>query len=229
MATHRNETELEYDLDDMSAGARLMRYYISEGPRPDALGGAGSSTTMTKFRQPTRIFSEPQGETIHSKVVSSAGKAGRVAESATKNESKTNEGDNGDNDDDDDDDNDDPNGNNNNDPDDAIFRADLAALQGDIVFDIAGRHSHQDILKKIAKFHPQATFEQKHLTWRIANAIVSRANRQGVNKLKVRAELDANRMANGVKFPINYRPKTWNERGGGKEEPAGSDDGDGVV
>lgn len=58
--------------------------------------------------------------------------------------------------------------------------------------------------------------------------IVARANRQGVTKSKVRAELDTMRIANGVEFPKNYRPKNQGQHGGRdeKEDATVGDDGD---
>jgi len=225
MASHRGNPEPEYDSDDMSAGARLMRYYVSDELRPNTPGRSSSSTARAESQQSANISAE-QDVATDSRVPRSTGKPAFVAESATKPESKnTREIEDNDDDDDDGDDDDDEDG----DADDTIFRGDLTKFKGDVVFDIVGRYSHQDILKKIAKFHPQATFGQKQLTWRIANTIVSRANRQGVTKLKVRAELDAMRIANGVEFPTNYRPKSQGKHGerDGKEDATPSDgDGD---
>ncbi|GAB7334295.1 hypothetical protein MBLNU13_g06327t1 [Cladosporium sp. NU13] len=203
MADRRNKSEPEYDSDDMSAGARLMRYYVSNEPQPDTLGGASRITAGTESQKPASIISGEQNVTIDSIVPHSAGKALPAAESTTKPESKDNK--------------------KPNDDDDTVFRGDLADFKGDILFDIVGRYSHQDILEKVATFHPQANFGQKQLTWRIANAIVARSNRQGVAKLTVRAELDAMRVANGVEFPKNYRPKSQGQRGGidGKDEVDG--------
>jgi len=216
MASRRNNSEPEYDSDDISAGARLMRYYISNEPRPDTLGGASSGTAESESQQSASI-SEEQNLTTDSKVPRSTGKAVAVAESATQTGNK-NEKDNKDDDDDDEDD----------DSADTILRGDLANFRGDVLFDIVGRHSHQEILEKVARFHPEATFGQKQLTWRIANTIVARANRQGVTKLTVRAELDALRVANGVEFPKNYRPKGQGQHSGhgGKRDATPDDDDD---
>jgi hypothetical protein len=195
MASRRNKSEPEYDSDDMSAGVRLMRYYVSNKARSDTLSRPSSSTAGTEWQQSANISGE-QGTATSSRVSRGTGKAVPIAESATKTGSKSNK----ENKDHDNDDNDDS--------DDTIFRGDLVNFKGDVLFDIVGRHSHQDILEKVAKFHPEATFGQKQLTWRIANAIVARSNRHGVAKLKVRVELDAMRIANGVEFPKNYRPKS---------------------
>lgn len=217
MASHRrNRSEPDYDSDDMSTGARLMRYYVSDEPRADTLSGASSTTGMTESQRPTdsnTLSGEQQG-TAGSTVPRAD--AGNTAKPERKDNKKPK-------DDDDDDDNADG------DSDDTVFRGDLAEFKGDVLFDIVGRYSHQEILEKVATFHPEATFGQKQLTWRIANMIVARANRQGVTKLKVRAELDAMRIANGVEFPKNYRPKSQGRHGGrgGKEDATAGDDGDG--
>ncbi|KAM0700862.1 hypothetical protein Q7P35_012584 [Cladosporium inversicolor] len=216
MASRRNNPEPEYDSDDMSAGARLMRYYVSDEARPDTLSGPSSGTAECESQQPASI-SEELNETADLRVLRSTGKAVSVAEGAIQTGSKNNK----ENEDDDDDDEDDDSA-------DTILRGDLANFRGDALFDIVGRHSHQDILEKVARFHPEATFGQKQLTWRIANTIVARANRQGVSKLTVRAELDALRVANGVEFPKNYRPKGKGQHSGrgGKQDAARNNNND---
>lgn len=219
MAGRRNNPEPEYDSDDMSAGARLMRYYVSDEARPDTLSGPSSGTAESEWQQPASI-SEEQNETSDSRVPHSTGKAVLVAESAAQTGSENNKENEDDDDDDEDDDSDDSA--------DTILRGDLANFRGDALFDIVGRHSHQEILEKVARFHPEATFGQKQLTWRIANTIVARANRQGVTKLTVRAELDALRVANGVAFPKNYRPKGQGQHSvrGGRQDATPDDDDD---
>jgi hypothetical protein len=213
MAHHRSESEPEYDSDDMSAGARLMRYNVSDEPQPATLNGTSYSTAGTFAQYPANI-SRDRNAATDSRVPRSTGKSASVAEGATKTESKNNkEVQNGDVEEEEDDEGD-----------DTVFRGDLADFRGDVLFEIAGRHSHHDILEKIAKFHPQATFGQKQLTWRIANAIVARLNRQGVPKLKVRAELDAMRIANGVEFPSNYRPKSQAQHDGTRDATPNEDD-----
>lgn len=216
MASRRNNPEPEYDSDDMSAGARLMRYYVSDEARPDTLGGASSGTAESESQQSASI-SEELNETTESRVSRSTEKAVSVTEGATQTGSKNNKEEKDDDSDDEDDDSA-----------DTILRGDLANFRGDVLFDIVGRHSHQDILEKVARFHPEATFGQKQLTWRIANTIVARANRQGVTKLTVRAELDALRVANGVEFPKNYRPKGQGQHSGrgGKQDATPHDDDD---
>lgn len=212
MAHRRGKSEPEYDSDDMSAGTRLMRYYVSDEPQPDTLGEASNSTAETDMQQPANISGE-QSTVTALRVPRSTEKPVSAAESAGKTESKNNkevQDGNNEEEEEEDDDNDD----------DTVFCGDLADFKGDVLFDIVGRHSHHDILEKIAKFHPQATFGQKQLTWKIANTIKARAHRQGVAKLKVRAELDAMRIANGVEFPSNYRPKSQGQQGelDGKED-----------
>ena len=202
MASRHNKLEPEYDSDDMSAGARLMRYYVSGEARPDTFNEASNSTAGTDMQQSANISGE-QNAATGSGVPYSAGASLSVAESATKTKSKNDE-------EVQDDDEEEGEGS---EEDDKIFRGDLADFKGDVLFDIVGRYSHNDILEKIAKFHPQATFGQKQLTWKIANTIKARAHRHGVTKLKVRAELDAMRIANGVEFPSNYRPKSQGQQG----------------
>jgi hypothetical protein len=206
MAHHRSKPEPEYDSDDMSAGARLMRYYVSDEPQHDTLGGTNNSTART-FMQHSADISREHHVATDSRAPRSTGESASVAKSATGTEGNNNKEVQDDQDDNDEEENDD-------DGDDTVFRGDLADFRGDVLFEIVGRHSHHDILEKIAGFHPQATFGQKQLTWRIANAIVARSNRQGVTKLKVRAELDALRIANGVEFPCDYRPKTQAQHDG---------------
>jgi hypothetical protein len=205
--------EPEYDSDDMSAGARLMRYYVSDEPRPNTFDGGDDSTTKTAPQPAAKIISRVHDAFIDSEAtVSSARMAEGIAGGAVEDESKEME--DGDDDGDDEDEND-----------NAIFRRDLAELRGDVLFDIVGRYSHQEILKKIAKFHPRATFGQRQLTYKIANAIKSRSIRHGTTVKAVRAELDAMRIANGVEFPSNYRPKSQGQLGEvGKQDAIPSND-----
>lgn len=215
MASHRSEPGSEYDSDDMSAGARLMRYYVSDEPSSDTLGERSNSTDETETQQSANVSGE-QNMSTNKRVPRSTGKPECTAESSAKPRSKNNK--------ETEDDDDDIEHNNS---DDAVFRGDLADFKGDVLFDIVGRYSHHYILERIAKFQPQANFGQKQLTWKIANTIVARAHRQGVTKSKVRAELDAMRIANGVEFPSNYRPKGQGQQG----EPDGKegDDDDGIL
>jgi hypothetical protein len=217
MTNRRNNPELEYDSDDMSAGARLMRYYVSDEPRHIiTMDKSGSSTSSIESHQPTTILSEAQDMSINSRAAaSSTEEAESIVDSAVEDESKDIEDNDSDNDETGD----------TGDGDDTIFRRDLVSFRGDVLFAIVGRYSHQDILKKITKFHPQAKFGQRQLTWRIANAIKSRAIRHGVTKGEIRAELDAMRVANGVEFPKNYRPKGQRQPGEpGKDDATPSDD-----
>jgi hypothetical protein len=186
-----------------------MRYYVSDEPRPDTFGGASNTTAVIDTQQSANISGE-QNVATDSRAPRSTGRSVSVAESAIETESNNSKEVQNDDEDEVEDDN----------SDDKIFRGDLADFKGDVLFDIVGRYSHHDILVKIAKFHPRATFGQKQLTWKIANTIKARAHRQGVTKLKVRAELDAMRIANGVEFPSNYRPKSQGQQGelDGKED-----------
>jgi hypothetical protein len=223
MTNRRNNPELEYNSDDMSAGARLMRYYVSDEPRHIiTMDKSGSSTSSIESHQPTTILSEAQDISINSiAAASSTEEAESIVDSAVEDESKDIE----DKDSDNDETGDTGNIGDTGDSDDTIFRRDLVSFRGDVLFAIVGRYSHQDILKKITKFHPQAKFGQRQLTWRIANAIKSRAIRYGVTKGEVRAELDAMRIANGVEFPKNYRPKGQRQPGEpGKDDATPSDD-----
>jgi hypothetical protein len=217
MANRRNNPEPECDSDDMSAGARLMRYYVSDEPRHIiTMDKSGSSTPSIESHQPTTILSEAQDMSINSRAAaSSTEEAESIVDSAVGDESKDIEDNDSDNDETGD----------TGDSDDTIFRRDLVSFRGDVLFAIVGRYSHQDILKEITKFHPQAKFGQRQLTWRIANAIKSRAIRHGVTKREVRAELDAMRIANGVEFPKNYRPKGQRQPGEpGRDDATPSDD-----
>ena len=192
MVKRRNQPEPEYDSDDMSAGARLMRYYVSDESRPNTFDGGDNSTTKPAPQPATKITFGVQDAFIDSgATVSSARMAEGIAGDAVEDKSKETE--DGDEDEDEND--------------NEILRRDLAELRGDVLFDIVGRYSHQAILKKIAKFHPQATFGQRQLTYKIANAIKSRSIRHGTTVQVVRTEHDAMRIANGVEFPHNYRPR----------------------
>jgi hypothetical protein len=78
--------------------------------------------------------------TASSTVPRSTGRGCPDAGSTTKPERKDNQK----TEDDDDDDNEDG------DSDDTVFRGDLAEFKGDVLFDIVGRYSHQEILEKVA-------------------------------------------------------------------------------
>lgn len=207
MTKLRNKPELEYDFDDMSAGARLMRYYVSDEPRPGSLDQRSKSTIMTRSRRPTSELSGNSDVPTVSKVESHAEGTERDADSS-KNDNVEQE---------DDDDNENDNRNDGVD-DDTIFRRDLAELKGDLLSDLAGRYSHQEIVEKIATFHPLDKFSGKQLAWRVVNAMRSRANRQGSTTSEVRAELDATRIANGVEFPNNSHPKSQGKHSGSSEK-----------
>lgn len=49
-------------------------------------------------------------------------------------------------------------------------------------------------------FHPQAEFGSRDLTWRLANALKSRARKQGVPRQAVKQALDDTRKTNGIAF-----------------------------
>lgn len=211
MASNHNDVKFEHDAEDMTAGARLMRYYVSDDPHADALDADSSTAATTGSGRSAEAVSVAQGGKLDSKAASITKKTTRATETTAENESEEKK--------------DDDDGNDNIDYNDtAVIRGDLADLRGDVLFNIVGRYSHQDILEKIATFHPEATFDQRNL---IANAIKSRANRQRVTKTIVRAELDANRIANGVAFPKNYRPKIQAQHGeeDGKNVATPNDDG----
>lgn len=199
MDDNRNSIECEYDSDDMSAGARLMRYYVSDEPRPDSLVQTGKSADLPPSSPPS---SPPSPTQDVSTQLEAANGTKDVTSDADGNEHDDRH-----------------NGNENEDEDvdvDAEFRRDLEELRGDVLYDIAGRYSHREILDKIEKFHPHAQFASKDLTWRLANSIKSRSRRQGITRPQIRAALDATRIANGVEPPKNYRP-----RSGGRHEEVG--------
>jgi hypothetical protein len=221
MENHRHDTEVEYDSGDRSPGTRLMRYYVSDDPRPDLLVQHSTNPDETLSQQPVSTLSTAQDVSAHPKQVNSAENAVSDAESTEKGaendivdygvaeEDTTEAG--------------------AEDDADAEFR-DLEELRGDVLYDIAGRYSHNDILQKIAASHPQVSFDSRKLTWRLVNSIKARARKQGATPSDVRAALDATRIANGVEFSRNYRAKSQNQQEGvdGKTDvttPSGDSDG----
>lgn len=145
MAKEEHHQEPEYDSDDMSAGARLMRYNISDEPRPDR-----SIMEQGDTIQPRRTASTPQVRYTPSQLVQAARRSSaRPAGDVEDDEFATAEG----------------SLNSDRFPeDDAIFRRKRSELRGGLLYDLAGRHSHRDILSKIAMFHPQAEFGSRDLT-----------------------------------------------------------------
>lgn len=183
MAKKEHLEEPEYDSDDMSAGARLMRYNVSNEPRPDR-----SILEQVDTIQPRRTASTPQVRYTQSQanlVQAARRTSARPAGDVEDDEFVT------------------ANGSLNSDrfpEDDTIFQRKPSELRGDLLYDLAGRHSRRDILSKIAAFHPQAKFGSRDLTWRLANALKSRARKQGVPGQVVKQALDDNRKTNGIAF-----------------------------
>lgn len=195
----------EYDSDDMSPGARLMRYYVSDDPRPDSIVQHTSRTKVKKPRQNTSNVSDGR-DPIDSN-------AGQPSSAETANV---------------------PPNHIYKDADDATFARDLDELRGDLLWDIAGRHSHRSILAKIKRFHPNVQFDSKDLTWRLAYTIKSRARQHGTTRAEERDELDAIREANGVASTKNYRTKGRPQRevpacGGEMGEASNHSDEDGPL
>lgn len=209
MDDNRNSIELEYDSDDMSAGARLMRYYVSDEPRPDSDVQNGKSADLTPPSPPASTSSLAQDVFA---LLKAANGTEDVASDDDGNEHDDRH--NGNEDEDDDSDV------------DAEFRRDLEELRGDVLYEIAGRYSHREILDKVKKFHPQAQFGTQNLTWRLANSIKALSRRQGITRPEIRAALDATRVANGVEPPNNYRPKSGgqHEELGGKLDASNDND-----
>jgi hypothetical protein len=217
MENDRHNTEIEYDAGDRSPGTRLMRYYVSDDPRPDLLVQHGNdsdllvqhSTIADKAlsQQHVSTLSAAQDVSTHSEQVDSTENAVSDAESTEKNGGAKNDGA------EDDVAKEDATEAGAEDDGDAEFR-DLEELRGDVLYDIAGRYSHRDILQKIATLHPQVSFGSKDLTWRIANSIKACARKRGVTHADMRAALDATRSANGVESPKNYRARSQTQQEG---------------
>jgi hypothetical protein len=216
MDDHCHNTEFEYDSGDRSPGTRLMRYYVSDDPRPDPLHRHSKDPDDTQSKQPVSTPSTAQQVSVHLKEVDTAEDAASDGESAEKDdaaeddvaEHAVDEEDAAEEDDADEKDA----ANAGADP-DAEFR-DLEELRGDVIYNIAERYSHNDILQKIATLHPQVGFGSRDLTWRLANSVKARARKEGVTRYSVRAALDATRIANGVEFPRNYRAKSQSQQEG---------------
>lgn len=201
MYEYPDDARPDYDSDDMSPGARLMRYYISDDPRPDLGLESTSRARVKKPRQNDLHVSEERDQTN-----SDAAQASIAGSADMSSPNHINE-----------------------DNDDATFTRDLDELRGDLLWDIAGRHAHRTILAKIKRFHPNAQFDSKDLTWRLAYTIKSRARQQGATRAEIRDELDAIREANGVASTKKYRTKDRRQRevpavGGEVGEVSGQND-----
>jgi hypothetical protein len=192
-----HNTEFEYDSGDRSPGTRLMRYYVSDDPQPNLLHQHSKDPDESRSRQPVSTPSTSKDGSAYSKGVDSAEDAVADAESIEKEDAAEDdvaEGDAAE--------------------DDAAEFRDLEELRGDVIYNIAERYSHNDIVQKVATLHPQVTFGARDLTWRLANSIKARARKEGVTRYSVRAALDATRIANGVEFPRNYRAKSQSQQEG---------------
>jgi hypothetical protein len=210
-----HNTEFEYDSGDRSPGTRLMRYYVSDDPQPNLLHQHSKDPDESRSRQPVSTPSTSKDGSAYSKGVDSAEDAVADAESIEKEDAAEDDVAEGDAAEDDaaEDDADEEDTADAGADADAEFR-DLEELRGDVIYNIAERYSHNDIVQKVATLHPQVTFGARDLTWRLANSIKARARKEGVTRYSVRAALDATRIANGVEFPRNYRAKSQSQQEG---------------
>lgn len=179
MYEYPDDARPEYDSDDMSPGARLMRYYVSDDPRPDLDVKSTSRATVKKPRQNAIHVSEER-DLINANATGAS--SAEIADTSSLDQIYEN-------------------------GDDATFARDLEELRRDLLWGIAGRHAHRTILAKIKQFHPNDQFDSKDLTWRLAYTIKSRARQRGTTRPEERDELDAIREANGVASTKKYRTK----------------------
>lgn len=82
--------------------------------------------------------------------------------------------------------------------DDIIFAGPFNQLINDVLFDLATRHSNEELLTKIQQFHPEENYDSTRVSWRLDSAIKTRVARTGEKYADVRKELDDKRIENGV-------------------------------
>ena len=169
------------DSDDMSAGARLMRYNISDGPRLDC-----QSFDLETRRRSSSI--RPPQRTENARLVQHGLRddfcelSRHVSTWIFDNRSPSIRG---------------------NLPDSnrlsgnsSLFHGDLAELEGQILDTITGLHSNQKIVRKLQTYSPQVSLRDRVRTWIIAITLKDRARQRGVSKRQLVLKTHSTRTPN---------------------------------
>jgi hypothetical protein len=168
------------DSDEMSAGARLMRYNISDEPRLDCrsfdLGPRRRSSNTTPQRRPeknSQMQHDQQGDSREVTRRASAWKFDSRSVSIGGNSQDSNRF-----------------------PEDpALFRRDLTNLKDDVLCNNADHQLNREATPQFSESHPPASLSDRDRAWRIADASKGRARPRSISKLTLCAIRSANRAA----------------------------------
>ena len=166
------------DSDDMSAGARLMRYNISDGPRLDCQSFDLETRRRSSSMGPPRRTEN--AKFVKRRVQDDFWEVIRHASAWTfDNRSPSIRG---------------------NLPDSnhfsgnpALFRDDCAELEGHIIEITTGPRSNQKIARKLQTYYPQASLRNKVLAWVTAIALKDQARQRIVSKRQLVLKTHATR------------------------------------
>jgi hypothetical protein len=173
------------DSDDMSAGARLMRYNIFDRPRLDCrsfdLGSCRRSSNKTPQQ---RSATAP---TMQYDLQEDASEVTRPA-SAWKFDSRSvSIGGN-------------PQDSNHFPGDPLLFRRDFTNLKDDVLRNNADHQFNRGVTLQFCRSHPLASSSSRNCTWRIADVLKGRARPRGISKREVKLAFCATRSANRSAF-----------------------------
>jgi hypothetical protein len=168
------------DSDDMSAGARLMRYNIFDEPRLDCrsfdLGSRRRSSNTTPQRRPKKASQEQLDLQDDSREVT------RRASASTFDSRSVFIGGN-------------PQDSNRFPEDPALFRRDLTNLKDDVLRNNADHHFNRRATLQFSKSNSSVRLSERDRTWRIADASKGRARPRSISKLTLCAIRSANQAA----------------------------------
>jgi hypothetical protein len=173
------------DSDDMSAGARLMRYNIFDKPRLDCRSFDLGSHRRSSNTTPQRRLAN--ASTILSDLQEDSREATRRASAWTLDSRSVSIGGN-------------PQDSNRFPEDPALFRRDLTNLKDIVLRKNSDHQFNRGATLQFSKFRPPASLSDRNRAWRIADASKGRARPRGIPKRKLRLALCATRSANRAAF-----------------------------